>query len=147
MFYECELPDFAFKLITVRYETFAGKLINNAFILQKIMHQVSSYFISYTLYRKSFAFDKMYISHVSVILYGRCDVALELYIVTCVRFPWQLDVGALSRNNGIVQHCCVSLDTQQYGTALASLADNNVNKQHCYARNNRQAFLWYSEFY
>jgi hypothetical protein len=31
---------------------------------------------------------------------------------------------------------------QQYLTALASLADNNVNKQHCYARNNRQAFLW-----
>jgi hypothetical protein len=62
------------------------------------------------------------------------------YIVTCVRFPWQLDVGALSRNNGIVQHCCVSLDTQQYWMDLASLADNNVNKQHCYARNNRQAF-------
>jgi hypothetical protein len=35
-----------------------------------------------------------------------------------------------------------SLDTQQYWTALASLADNNVNKQHCYARNNRQAFPW-----
>jgi hypothetical protein len=35
-----------------------------------------------------------------------------------------------------------SLATQQYWTALASLADNNVNKQHCYARNNRQAFLW-----
>jgi hypothetical protein len=34
-------------------------------------------------------------------------------IVTCVRFPWQRDVGALSRNNGIVQHCCVSLATQQ----------------------------------
>jgi hypothetical protein len=33
-----------------------------------------------------------------------------------------------------------SLDTQQYWTALASLADSNVNKQHCYARNNRQAF-------
>jgi hypothetical protein len=33
-----------------------------------------------------------------------------------------------------------SLDTQQYWTALVSLADNNVNKQHCYARNNRQAF-------
>jgi hypothetical protein len=30
-----------------------------------------------------------------------------------VTFPWQLDVGALSRNNGIVQHCCVSLATQQ----------------------------------
>jgi hypothetical protein len=57
--------------------------------------------------------------------------------VTCVRFPWQLDVGALSRNNGIVQHCCVSLDTQQYWMALASLAYNNVNKQHCYARNNK----------
>jgi hypothetical protein len=25
---------------------------------------------------------------------------------------------------------------QQYWTALASLVDNNVNKQHCYARNN-----------
>jgi hypothetical protein len=25
-----------------------------------------------------------------------------------VRFPWQRDVGALSRNSGIVQHCCVS---------------------------------------
>jgi hypothetical protein len=24
--------------------------------------------------------------------------------------------------------------------SLTSLADNNVNKQHCYARNNRQAF-------
>jgi hypothetical protein len=35
------------------------------------------------------------------------------HIVTCVRFPWQLDVGALSHNNGIVQHCCVSLATQQ----------------------------------
>jgi hypothetical protein len=32
---------------------------------------------------------------------------------TCVRFPWQRDVGALSRNNGIVQHCCVSLAMQQ----------------------------------
>jgi hypothetical protein len=59
-----------------------------------------------------------------------------------VRFPWQPDVGALSRNNGIVQHCCVSKETQQYWAALASLANNNVNKQHCYARNNRQAFLW-----
>jgi hypothetical protein len=28
-----------------------------------------------------------------------------------------------------------------------SLVDNNVNKQHCYTRNSRQAFLWYSEFY
>jgi hypothetical protein len=60
-------------------------------------------------------------------------------IVTCVRFPWQRDVGTLSRNNGIVQ-LLQSLDTQQYWTALASLADNNVNKQHCYAHNNRQAF-------
>jgi hypothetical protein len=58
-----------------------------------------------------------------------------------VRFPWQPDVGALSCNNGIV-HCCVSLAMQQYLTTLASLADNNVNKQHCYARNNRQAFPW-----
>jgi hypothetical protein len=33
-----------------------------------------------------------------------------------------------------------SLDMQQYWTALASLAVNNVNKQHCYTRNNRQAF-------
>jgi hypothetical protein len=33
-----------------------------------------------------------------------------------------------------------SLDMQQYWTALASLADNNVNKQHYYAHNNRQAF-------
>jgi hypothetical protein len=33
-----------------------------------------------------------------------------------------------------------SLDMQQYWTALASLADNNVNKKDCYARNNRQAF-------
>jgi hypothetical protein len=68
--------------------------------------------------------------------------SLELCTVTCVRFPWQHDVGALSRNNGIVQHCCVSLVTQQYWTALTSLADNNVNKQHCYAHNNRQAFPW-----
>jgi hypothetical protein len=58
-----------------------------------------------------------------------------------VRFPWKPDVCALSRNNGII-HCCVSLATQQYWTALASLADNNVNKQHCYARSNRQAFPW-----
>jgi hypothetical protein len=63
-------------------------------------------------------------------------------ILLHVRFPWQRDVGALSRNNGIVQHCCVSLATQQCWTALALVADNNVNKQHCYARNNRQAFLW-----
>jgi hypothetical protein len=34
-------------------------------------------------------------------------------ILLHVRFPWQRDVGALSRNNGIVQHCCVSLATQQ----------------------------------
>jgi hypothetical protein len=34
-------------------------------------------------------------------------------IVTCVRFPWQRDVGALSRGSGMVQHCCVSLATQQ----------------------------------
>jgi hypothetical protein len=33
--------------------------------------------------------------------------------VTCVRSPWQRDIGALSRNNGIVQHCCISLATQQ----------------------------------
>jgi hypothetical protein len=59
-----------------------------------------------------------------------------------VRFPWQHDVGALSRNNGIVQHCCVSLLTQQCWTALASLADFNVNKQYCYSRNNIQAFPW-----
>jgi hypothetical protein len=30
-----------------------------------------------------------------------------------VRFPWQRDVGALSRSNGIVQCCCISLATQQ----------------------------------
>jgi hypothetical protein len=55
------------------------------------------------------------------------------YIVTCVRFPWfskQCTSTTLLR----------SLDTQQYLTALASLADNNVNKHNCYARNNRQAF-------
>jgi hypothetical protein len=34
-------------------------------------------------------------------------------ILLHVRFPWQRDVGVLSRNNGIVQHCCVSLATQQ----------------------------------
>jgi hypothetical protein len=66
----------------------------------------------------------------------------KLVILLHVRFPWQHDVGALSRNNGIVQHCCVSIVTQHYWTALASLADNNVNKQHCYARNNRQAVPW-----
>jgi fatty-acid desaturase len=63
-------------------------------------------------------------------------------ILLHVRFPWQHDVGALSHNYGIVQHCCVSLVTQQFWTALASLVDNNVNKQHCYTRNNRQAFPW-----
>jgi hypothetical protein len=73
-------------------------------------------------------------------LYFLNVVLYFLYIVTCVRFPWQLDIGALSCNNGIVQHCWVSLDMQQYWTALASLADNNVNKQHCYARNKRQVF-------
>jgi hypothetical protein len=66
----------------------------------------------------------------------------DTLILLHVRFPWQPDVGALTRNNWIVQHCCVSLATQQCWTALASLPDNNVNKQHCYARNNRQAFLW-----
>jgi hypothetical protein len=65
-----------------------------------------------------------------------------IYILSHVIFPWRRDVGALSRNNGIVQHCCASLATQQFWKALASLADKNVNKQHCYARNNRQAFLW-----
>jgi hypothetical protein len=50
--------------------------------------------------------------------------------------------SAPSRNNGIVQHCCVSLATQQYWMALESVADNNVNKQHCYTRNNIQAFPW-----
>jgi hypothetical protein len=34
-------------------------------------------------------------------------------ILLHVRFPWQHDVGTLSRNNGIVQYCCVSLATQQ----------------------------------
>jgi hypothetical protein len=63
-------------------------------------------------------------------------------ILLHVRFPWQHDIGVLSRNNGIVQHCCVSLVMQQYWMALASLVDNNVNKQHCYTRNNRQAFPW-----
>jgi hypothetical protein len=37
--------------------------------------------------------------------------------------------------------CCyiyeVSLDTQQCWTALARLVDNNLNKQQCYAGNNR----------
>jgi hypothetical protein len=62
-----------------------------------------------------------------------CDIhELNGFIQLHVRYPWQHDVGALSRNNGIVQHSCVSLVTQQYWTALASLADNNVNKQHCY---------------
>jgi hypothetical protein len=64
----------------------------------------------------------------------------SMNVLLHVRFPWQLDVGALSRNNGIVQHCCVSLDTQQYWTTLASLAYNNVNKQHCYAHNNKTRF-------
>jgi hypothetical protein len=34
-----------------------------------------------------------------------------------------------------IVHCCVSLVTQQY------LADNNVNKQHCCARNNGRASM------
>jgi hypothetical protein len=70
----------------------------------------------------------------------KCNIATDNSIILLhVRFPWQPD-GALSRNNGIVQNCCVSLATQQCWTALASLADNSVDKQHCYARNNRQAF-------
>jgi hypothetical protein len=51
------------------------------------------------------------------------------YILLHVRFPWQRDIGAVSRNNGIVQHCCVSLATQQYWTALVPLSCKNVNKQ------------------
>jgi hypothetical protein len=50
-------------------------------------------------------------------------------ILLHVRFPWQRDIGALSRNNGMVQHCCVSLATQQYWTVLVPLLCNNVNKQ------------------
>jgi hypothetical protein len=45
-------------------------------------------------------------------------------------------------NNSLVQHCCVSLVMQQCWTALAPLADNSVDKQHCCARNNGRAFLW-----
>jgi hypothetical protein len=57
-------------------------------------------------------------------------------IVTCVRFPWLWRYHCY--NNAIVQHCYgVSLDTQQCWTVLARLADNNVNKQHCCARNNK----------
>jgi fatty-acid desaturase len=95
------------------------------------------------LYAVLTSFSKAFTSTYS--LEFLCRILYTLVLLH-VRFPWQPD-GALSRNNGIVQHCCVSLATQQYWTALASLADNNVNKQHCYARNSRQAFLWYSEFY
>jgi hypothetical protein len=38
---------------------------------------------------------------------------MSIFIMLHVRFPWQRDVGALSRNNGMVQHFCVSLATQQ----------------------------------
>jgi hypothetical protein len=58
--------------------------------------------------------------------------------VTCVRFPCSVTLALLQQcTSTTLLH---SLDTQQYWTTLASLADNNVIKQHCYARNNRQAF-------
>jgi hypothetical protein len=45
--------------------------------------------------------------------YGEHARIVRICILLHVRFPWQRDVGALSCNNGIVQHCCVSLATQQ----------------------------------
>jgi hypothetical protein len=36
-----------------------------------------------------------------------------LMVLLHVRFPWRRDIGALSRNNGIVQHCYVSLATKK----------------------------------
>jgi hypothetical protein len=44
-------------------------------------------------------------------LYRVCEAVPQYCCV--LRVPWHRDVGALSRNNGIVQHCCVSLATQQ----------------------------------
>jgi hypothetical protein len=68
-----------------------------------------------------------YSFHIPAVLHDFYVLPSELLHV---RFPWQLDVGALSRNNGIVQHCCVSLATQQ-------LKRRAYQQQHCYARNNR----------
>jgi hypothetical protein len=38
---------------------------------------------------------------------------MAVYEMLHVRFPWRCDIGALSCNNGIVQHCYVSLATKQ----------------------------------
>jgi hypothetical protein len=38
---------------------------------------------------------------------------MKILLHVIVRFPWRRDVGALSRNNAILQHCYVFLVTQQ----------------------------------
>jgi hypothetical protein len=61
-------------------------------------------------------------THVKMMSWVRCckhqimanmPELLEYAYCYMLRFPWQRDVGTLSRNNGIVQHCCISLATQQ----------------------------------
>jgi hypothetical protein len=54
----------------------------------------------------------------------------------CYMCEVSLVVTLYCYNNVTVQRR-VSLDTQQCWTALAWLTNNNVNKQHCYARNNK----------
>jgi hypothetical protein len=61
-------------------------------------------------------------------------VIVLLNVLSHVRFPWQRDVGALSRNDRIVQHCCVSLATQQ-------LKRRAYQKQHCCARDNSHGYV------
>jgi hypothetical protein len=62
------------------------------------------------------------------------------HIVTYVRFPWLNNVStAVTMDTGST----TLLHFLSYATILDGLsADNNVNKQHCCARNNGRAFLW-----
>jgi hypothetical protein len=74
-----------------------------------------------------------------------CCVYIIMHILTlmCILLHVWGSLGSVTL--ALLQQCSSttllrSLDTQQYWTALASLAGNNVNKHHCYVCNNRQAF-------
>jgi hypothetical protein len=83
------------------------------------------------------ALNGMYI----VFLLNRPTNLLMLYDVVCWNGKMATPVGFLFSDVILFSWYCyiyeVSLDTQQCWTALVWLVDNNLNKQQCYAGNNR----------
>jgi hypothetical protein len=77
-----------------------------------------------------------------------------IHVHLCVPNRWSIFMKILlhvwgslgSITLALLQQCCTTLlRFLRYATilgGLASLADSNVNKQHCCARNNGRAFLW-----